>query len=87
MVCAPQPAIAPVVPSSPPEAAPQPSRTFSRGVQVLSVSLILLLSFTIISWILQPTVAQTSTTGSHRKVLETLQEVRPPLVAMLRDRG
>lgn len=68
-------------------ATPAPSRTFSRGVQVLSVSLILLLSFTIISWILQPTVAQTSTTGSNRKVLETLQEVRPPLVAMLRDRG
>ncbi|WP_034946642.1 FHA domain-containing protein [Erwinia oleae] len=69
------------------EAAPAPSRTFSRGVQVLSVSLILLLSFTIISWILQPTVAQTSTTGSNRQVLETLQEVRPPLLAMLRDRG
>lgn len=83
----PQPvASSPAVPVATTEA-PAPSRTFSRGVQVLSISLILLLSFTIISWILQPTVAQTSTTGSNRKVLETLQEVRPPLVAMLRDRG
>lgn len=88
MAAAPQPvAVPPVQTASPIGAAPQPSRTFSRGVQVLSISLILLLSFTIISWILQPTVAQTSTTGSNRKVLETLQEVRPPLVAMLRDRG
>ena len=67
--------------------APAPSRLFSRGIQVLSVSLILLLSFTIISWILQPTVAQTATTPSSRKMLETLQEVRPPLLAMLRERG
>lgn len=67
--------------------APAPSRLFSRSIQVLSISLILLLSFTIISWILQPTVAQTSTTPSSRKILETLQEVRPPLLAMLRDRG
>lgn len=81
----PQPAAA--VAATAPTESPVPSRTFSRGVQVLSISLILLLSFTIISWILQPTVAQTSTTGSTRKVLETLQEVRPPLVAMLRDRG
>lgn len=88
MPAAPQPALAaPVAAAAPVEAAPVPSRTFSRGVQVLSVSLILLLSFTIISWILQPTVAQTSTTDSNRKVLETLQQVRPPLVAMLRERG
>ncbi|MEM6050743.1 FHA domain-containing protein [Erwinia sp. P7711] len=84
----PQPvATAPAVAAVATTESPVPSRTFSRGVQVLSISLILLLSFTIISWILQPTVAQTSTTGSNRQVLETLQEVRPPLVAMLRDRG
>ncbi|MGE9550886.1 FHA domain-containing protein [Erwinia amylovora] len=83
----PKPAPDPLPAPSAVAAAPVPSRTFSRGVQVLSVSLILLLSFTIISWILQPTVAQTSTSGSNRTVLETLQEVRPPLVAMLRDRG
>lgn len=84
----PQPvAAAPVAAAVATTESPAPSRTFSRGVQALSISLILLLSFTIISWILQPTVAQTSTTGSNRKVLETLQEVRPPLVAMLRDRG
>lgn len=87
MTAAPQPVAQSVAQPAPPEAPPVPSPTFSRGVQVLSISLILLLSFTIISWILQPTVAQTSTGGSNRKVLETLQEVRPPLVAMLRDRG
>ncbi|MFG6076414.1 FHA domain-containing protein [Erwinia sp. OPT-41] len=81
---APAAVAAPVAASAP---APAPSRLFSRGIQVLSVSLILLLSFTIISWILQPTVAQTATTPSSRKMLETLQEVRPPLLAMLRERG
>lgn len=80
-------AVAPTAEAAETPAPPVPSRTFSRGVQVLSVSLILLLSFTIISWILQPTVAQTSTGGSNRQVLETLQEVRPPLLAMLRERG
>lgn len=86
MRAAPRPAAA-ATPSAAPAPAPVPSRLFSRSVQALSISLILLLSFTIISWILQPTVAQTSTTPSSRKILETLQEVRPPLLAMLRERG
>ncbi|WP_380184343.1 FHA domain-containing protein [Kalamiella sp. sgz302252] len=89
MRAAPQPvAPAPVAPAATVAATPPaPSRLFSRSIQVLSISLILLLSFTIISWILQPTVAQTSTAPSSRKILETLQEVRPPLLAMLRERG
>ncbi|MEI2266969.1 FHA domain-containing protein [Erwinia sp. CGal63] len=88
MRAAPLPVAVTPAEAAPAMAAPAaPSRLFSRGVQVLSVSLILLLSFTIISWILQPTVAQTSTTPSNRKILETLQEVRPPLLAMLRERG
>lgn len=68
-------------------AAPQPSRRFSKVMKLASVSLMLLLSFTIVSWILQPTVAQTSTGEPHRQVLETLQDVRPPLLAMLRERN
>jgi len=87
MQTAPQPVSVTVAPAVPAPAPAAPSRFFSRGVQVLSISLMLLLSFTIISWILQPTVAQTSTAPSSRKILETLQEVRPPLLAMLRDRG
>lgn len=69
------------------EPVPQPSRRFSRMMKVASVSLMLLLTFTIVSWIVQPTIAQTSTGEPHRPVLETLQEMRPPLLAMLRERN
>lgn len=68
------------------EEQPVAKRAFPRWMTALTLSLILLFSFTVVSWILQPTVAQTSVNQSSRKHLDTPDEVREPLLTMLRER-
>ncbi|KOC91408.1 type III secretion protein [Winslowiella iniecta] len=75
-----------------PAAAPEiPATTvgkngFPRWLTALMFSLMLLLTFTVVSWILQPTVAQTEVSQSMRKQLDTPNEIRAPLLTMLRER-
>ncbi len=71
-----------------PQSAPAPARKggFPRWISALSFSLLLLLTFTVVSWILQPTVAQTGVTSSGRQHLDNISEIRAPLLTMLRER-
>ncbi|WP_437614511.1 FHA domain-containing protein [Erwinia sp. V71] len=59
---------------------------FPRWISALSFSLLLLLTFTVVSWILQPTVAQTGVSSSGRQHLDNASEIRTPLLTMLRER-
>src|SRR5476649_853267 len=58
-----------------------------KSLQITVLSLMVLLSITVVSWILQPSMAQISTQEPQRPYLSTLQELRPALLAMLRDCG
>lgn len=71
---------------SQPAAAPARKGGFPRWISALSFSLLLLLTFTVVSWILQPTVAQTGVTSSGRQHLDNISEIRAPLLTMLRER-
>lgn len=71
--------------SAQPQAATRAKGGFPRWMSALMFSLMLLLTFTVVSWILQPTVAQTQVGQSSRKNLEA-DEMRAPLLAMLRER-
>ncbi len=73
-------------PQSAPAPAPARKGGFPRWISALSFSLLLLLTFTVVSWILQPTVAQTGVTSSGRQHLDNISEIRAPLLTMLRER-
>lgn len=60
---------------------------YAKVMRLVSFTIMLLLSCTILSWILQPTIAQTGRDENQRPVLATLQEMRPALLAMLRERN
>ncbi|NDL63388.1 FHA domain-containing protein [Acerihabitans arboris] len=63
------------------------ARGWPKSLQITVFSLMVLLTITVASWILQPSMAQISTQEPQRPYLSTLQELRPALLAMLRDRG
>lgn len=60
--------------------------SFPRWISGLVLSLVLLFTFTVVSWILQPTIAQTRSGEPTRKRLDTAKEMRMPLLTMLRER-
>ncbi len=64
------------------------SAGLSRWMRVSMVSLLLLFSFTVVSWILQPGMAQINTadTGIQRGRLATADAVCAALLSMLRER-
>ncbi|MGP3591685.1 FHA domain-containing protein [Vagococcus sp. WN89Y] len=73
---------------TPPEvAAPAVARKgfFSRGIRTLSWSLMLLMTLTVMSWVLQPTVAQTQVTAAG-EATHSAEKLKAPLVKMLRER-
>ena len=89
--CMPPAAPQPVAenPATPPEMpAPVVARKslFSRGIRTLMFSLMLLMTLTVMSWVLQPTVAQTQVAASSRTTLQTASETRASLLKMLRER-
>lgn len=59
---------------------------FSRAIRTMMFSLMLLMTLTVMSWVLQPTVAQTQVASSSRTTLQTASDVRAPLLKMLRER-
>ncbi|WP_213989498.1 FHA domain-containing protein [Sodalis sp. dw_96] len=67
---------------------PPVSSGLPRWMRVLMVSLLLLFSFTVVSWILQPGMAQTTTadTDIQRGRLATADAVCAALLSMLRER-
>lgn len=71
-------------------AAPVPAQAprkslFTRAMRVAMVSMMLLLTFTVVSWILQPTVAQTQVVSGPGRML-SVSDVKAPLLKMLRER-
>ncbi|MCX3310410.1 type III secretion protein [Pantoea vagans] len=56
----------------------------TRSIRTLAWSLMLLLTLTVMSWVLQPTVAQTQVASSRS--LSTPAELQAPLQKMLRER-
>lgn len=76
--------------AEPPPQAPAPVAArkgiFTRGLRALTCSLLLLLTFTVLSWVLQPTVAQTQVSTSSQPTLRTADELQVPLRKMLRER-
>ncbi|WP_326900922.1 FHA domain-containing protein [Kosakonia cowanii] len=72
---------------APPQAAPPVAASkgfFTRGIRTLAWSLMLLLTLTVTSWVLQPTVAQTQVASSTPQ--STPAELQAPLQKMLRER-
>jgi len=84
----PAPASAPEAPAGPASetAVPAAARkgVVSRSIRTLAWSLMLLLSLTVMSWVLQPTVAQTQVADSRHP--RTPAELQAPLQKMLRER-
>lgn len=84
----------PATPSAPegsaeaePQAAPPDAASkgfLTRSIRTLSWSLMLLLTLTVTSWVLQPTVAQTQVASSTPQ--STPAELQAPLQKMLRER-
>ncbi len=84
----------PATPSMPEETAEAPNKAispvaarkgiFTRSIRTLVWSLMLLLTLTVMSWVLQPTVAQTQVISS--RPLSTPAELQAPLQKMLRER-
>lgn len=70
-----------------PSGAGKSARGWPKLLQVTVFSLAALLTITVASWILQPSMAQLSTQEPQRPYLSTLQELRPALLSMLRERG
>ena len=84
------PFVAPVQQAAASVAAPAPAQAprkslFTRAMRVAMVSMMLLLTFTVVSWILQPTVAQTQVVPSPGSLL-SVNEIKGPLLKMLRER-
>jgi len=72
---------------APPEAVPAVAARkgiVTRSIRTLAWSLMLLLTLTVMSWVLQPTVAQTQVASSRS--LSTPAELQAPLQKMLRER-
>lgn len=81
-----QPVQSPQPQAAAPVAAPPVRRSlFTRTMRVAMVSMMLLLTFTVVSWILQPTVAQTQVVPSPGSLL-SVNEIKGPLLKMLRER-
>lgn len=87
------PPATPPAPEASPEAEPQSAPAvavaarkgiFTRSIRALSWSLMLLLTLTVTSWVLQPTVAQTQVASSTPQ--STPAELQAPLQKMLRER-
>ncbi|UQY44677.1 FHA domain-containing protein [Mixta hanseatica] len=57
-----------------------------RWMRGVMFALLLLFSFTVVSWILQPTVAQPTAGESTRPAWGTVEDLRAPLQIMLRER-
>ncbi len=82
----------PPVPSesspAPSEANPAPAarRQLSGAMRSLVLGLFLLLSLTVVSWILQPTMAQTSAGEERTESWSSVEELRMPLQQQLRER-
>jgi len=78
---------APAADSAPEAPAPVAARKglFTRGIRTLAWSLMLLMTLTVMSWVLQPTVAQTQVAASPN-TLHTAAELQAPLLKMLRER-
>ncbi|MCT2417020.1 type III secretion protein [Pantoea sp. XY16] len=84
----------PATPAKPEEAAETPTEAvppaaarkgiLTRSIRTLTWSLMLLLTLTVTSWVLQPTVAQTQITSS--RPLSTPAALQAPLEKMLRER-
>ncbi|WP_426444810.1 FHA domain-containing protein [Siccibacter colletis] len=84
------PFVAPVQQAAASVAAPAPAQAprkslFTRAMRVAMVSMMLLLTFTVVSWILQPTVAQTQVVSGPGRMLN-VSDVKAPLLKMLRER-
>lgn len=77
-------AIAPAPESAPPAVVRK--GLFTRSIRTLAWSLMLLLTLTVMSWVLQPTVAQTQVASSSQQTLHSAEELQAPLVKMLRER-
>ena len=84
------PPVTPPVPEksaeAPPEVVPPVAARkgiFTRSIRTLAWSLMLLLTLTVMSWVLQPTVAQTQVAS---RPLSTPAELQAPLQKMLHDR-
>lgn len=74
------------VPAPQPETQPQ-KKPFPRWMSGLVLSLTLLFTFPVVSWMLQPTPVQTQPSNpAGRKNLATPAEISPPLKTMLRER-
>ncbi|MCU5773674.1 type III secretion protein [Erwiniaceae bacterium BAC15a-03b] len=82
----PPPVAEPVMANEAPAVAAPAKGGFPRWISALMLSLTLLLTFTVVSWILQPTVAQSQINQSGRQHLDTPAEMRAPLLNMLRER-
>lgn len=86
------PPAAPVIPETADAAAPPAPQAVARkgvltkGIRTLAWSLMLLLTLTVMSWVLQPTVAQTQVAASSQQTLRSVEELQTPLRKMLRER-
>lgn len=78
-------AFAPASAAAPDESAVRRSGT-PRWMRGVMFGLLLLFSFTVVSWILQPSVAQPSAGESSRPAWSTAEDLRAPLQIMLRER-
>lgn len=67
------------------EEAPAPAGT-PRWMRGVMFGLLLLFSFTVVSWILQPTIAQPNAGESSRPAWASAEDLRAPLQIMLRER-
>lgn len=79
------PASAFVAPAAAPEAPVARASGTPRWMRGVLFGLLLLFSFTVVSWILQPTVAQPAAESS-RPAWGTVEDLRAPLQIMLRER-
>ena len=62
------------------------ARGTPRWMRGVMFGLLLLFSFTVVSWILQPTIAQPNAGESTRPAWGTVEDLRAPLQIMLRER-
>lgn len=69
-----------------PEENAAPRTGTPRWMRGVMFGLLLLFSFTVVSWILQPTVAQPTAGESSRPAWGTVEDLRAPLQIMLRER-